>query len=72
MRFKISAVFTFKPEEASTLEERTELKGVELYHGSQGLSALLEREDIQAVVVDVHMQLMVGSVLLLFFQQQVP
>ncbi|OEH77023.1 uncharacterized protein LOC34618818 [Cyclospora cayetanensis] len=57
-RVKIVAVFAFKHEEVASLVEKTELKGVELYSGSQGLSSLLERSDIQAVLVDVHMQLM--------------
>lgn len=45
------------------LVEKAELQGVELYSGSQGLSSLLERSDIQALVVDVHMQLMVSKTL---------
>lgn len=61
-RINIVAVFSFKQEEAATLAEKAELQGVELYSGSQGLSSLLEREDIQAVVIDVHLQLMVRRV----------
>ena len=61
-RMKIVAVFAFKQEEVVALANKTELQEVELYSGSQGLSALLEREDIQAVVVDVHMQLMVQHI----------
>ncbi|KAL8453781.1 hypothetical protein Emed_000722 [Eimeria media] len=62
-RFKIVAVFSFKEKEVSTLVQMAELEGVEQYSGSQGLSSLLERDDIQVVVVDVHMQL-VGSAVL--------
>lgn len=57
-RFKITAVFSFIQEQPATLAERAELQNVDLYSGPQGLSSLLEREDIQAVVIDVHMQLM--------------
>lgn len=56
---KIVAAFAFKQEEAAALVKKTELREVEVYSGSQGLADLLERTDIQAVVADVHMQLMV-------------
>ena len=56
---KIVAAFAFKQEEVVALVKRAELQEVELYSGSQGLASLLDRTDIQAVVVDVHMQLMV-------------
>ncbi|CDJ69655.1 TPR domain-containing protein, putative [Eimeria necatrix] len=59
-RLKIVAAFAFKQEDVATLVEKAELQGVELYSGSQGLSSLLERSDIQALVVDVHMQLMMS------------
>ncbi|KAL8432898.1 hypothetical protein ACSSS7_004301 [Eimeria intestinalis] len=58
-RFKIAAVFSFKEKEVSTLVEMAELDGVQQYSGSQGLSSLLERDDIQVVVVDVHTQLVI-------------
>lgn len=58
MRFKISAVFAFKQADTVDLVEMAELQDVELYSGSHGLLSLLERKDIQAVVIDVHMQLL--------------
>ncbi|KAL8440617.1 hypothetical protein Efla_003285 [Eimeria flavescens] len=57
-RFKISAVFSFKQEEIAAFVEKAELQDVQLYSGSRGLQCLLERDDIQVFVVDVHMQLM--------------
>ncbi|CDI85961.1 TPR domain-containing protein, putative [Eimeria praecox] len=59
-RMKIIAAFAFKQEEVSALVKRAELQEVELYSGPQGLTSLLERTDIQAVVVDVHMDLMMS------------
>ncbi|CDJ29289.1 TPR domain-containing protein, putative [Eimeria mitis] len=57
-RLKIVAAFAFTQEEAAALIQKGELTEAEMYSGSQGLTSLLERTDIQAVVVDVHMQLM--------------
>ncbi|CDI84463.1 TPR domain-containing protein, putative [Eimeria acervulina] len=59
-RMKIVAAFAFKQEEVVALVKRAGLQEVELYSGSQGLASLLDRTDIQAVVVDVHMQLMMS------------
>ncbi|KAL8273023.1 hypothetical protein Esti_003076 [Eimeria stiedai] len=56
-RFKIAAVFSFKEKEVSTLVEMAELDGVQQFSGSQGLFSLFERDDIQVVIVDVHVQL---------------
>ncbi|CDJ36358.1 uncharacterized protein EMH_0080590 [Eimeria mitis] len=59
-RLKIVAAFAFTQEEAAALIQKGELTEAEMYSGSQGLTSLLERTDIQAVVVDVHMQLMMS------------
>ncbi|CBZ53966.1 putative TPR domain-containing protein [Neospora caninum Liverpool] len=57
-RIKIAAVYGFKQSEAEAFESCLGLDNISVYWGSAGLKDLLQREEIQAVVLDVHGELM--------------
>ncbi|ESS36340.1 tetratricopeptide repeat-containing protein [Toxoplasma gondii VEG] len=57
-RIRIVAVYGFKQSEAEAFNSCLGLDDVAVYSGSSGLKDLLQRNDIQAVVLDVHGELM--------------
>ncbi|PFH35561.1 tetratricopeptide repeat-containing protein [Besnoitia besnoiti] len=57
-RIKVAALYGFKQSETETFKERLALEDVDVYHGSAGLKDLLARADIQAIVLDVHGELL--------------